>query len=142
MKRNLLKDLTDTNPIKTEELQQKFIDEVRVFESAVVREQIFNLYTIKLNVQTELALLDKRLSEIKKIDNAKSQRIFFAMSMWFTIQFGVSGYTIYCVPWLGWDLVEPFTYTISQGSFILGLLYMYNHRGVSADSSGSLSNYW
>ena len=72
MKRNLLKDLSDTTPIKTEELQQKFIDEVRLFESAVIREQIFNLYTIKLNVQTEIALLDKKLSEIKKIDNAKS----------------------------------------------------------------------
>lgn len=72
MKRNLLKDLSDSTPIKTEELQQKFIDEVRLFESAVIREQIFNLYTIKLNVQTEIALLDKKLSEIKKIDNAKS----------------------------------------------------------------------
>ena len=64
------------------------------------------------------------------------------MSLWFTLQFGLSGYTIYFVPWLGWDLVEPFTYTVSQGSFILGLLYMYNHRGVSADKSTSLSEYW
>jgi hypothetical protein len=38
-------------------------------------------------------------------------------------QFGAGYYCIYEVPWLGWDLVEPMTYTIAQGMFILGLFY-------------------
>ena len=63
------------------------------------------------------------------------------MSLWYTVQFGVSYYTIYCVPWLGWDLVEPVTYSISQGSAILGLLYMYRHRGVGTEFT-QLNEYW
>jgi len=63
------------------------------------------------------------------------------MSTFFAVQFGVSYYTIYCVPWLGWDLVEPLTYTITQGSSILGLVYMYRHRGVGTEFT-QLNEYW
>jgi len=63
------------------------------------------------------------------------------MSVWFTAQFSVSYYTIFCVPWLGWDLVEPFTYTINQGSAILGLFYIFKHRGISTDFT-QLNDYW
>lgn len=63
------------------------------------------------------------------------------MTAWYSVQFAVSYYTIFCVPWLGWDLVEPFTFTISQGSMILGLLYMYRHRGVGTDYT-QLNEYW
>ena len=30
--------------------------------------------------------------------------------------------------WLGWDLVEPLTYTLGQGTFIWGMLYMLYYR--------------
>lgn len=63
------------------------------------------------------------------------------MSVWFTLQFGISYYTIFEVPWLGWDLVEPVTYSVSQGSAILGLIYMYRNRGVSTEFT-DLSDYW
>jgi len=36
----------------------------------------------------------------------------------------VGTHAIYNVEWLGWDRVEPITYTVSQGSFILGLMYI------------------
>jgi hypothetical protein len=32
------------------------------------------------------------------------------------------------VEWLGWDLVEPLTYTLGQGTFIWGMLYMLYYR--------------
>lgn len=51
-----------------------------------------------------------------------------ALSSFFTLQFGLGYYTIFEVSWLGWDLVEPFTYTVGQGSFVLGLVYMYRNR--------------
>lgn len=55
------------------------------------------------------------------------------MTMFFTFQFGISGYAIYGVPWLGWDLVEPVTYTVSQGTMIGGLYFMYRNRGHGTD---------
>ena len=32
--------------------------------------------------------------------------------------------------WLGWDLVEPLTYTFAQGSAILGMFYMLRHKNL------------
>ena len=37
----------------------------------------------------------------------------YASTAFFTFQFAVSYYAIFCVPWLGWDLVEPITYSVS-----------------------------
>ena len=63
------------------------------------------------------------------------------MTAWFTLQFGVSYYSIFCVPWLGWDLVEPVTYSVSQGSAILGLFYMYKNRGAGVEYT-ELNDFW
>ena len=49
--------------------------------------------------------------------------------MLFAAQFGISYYCIYEVDWLGWDLVEPITYTIGQGLFVAGLLYSLRYFG-------------
>ena len=63
------------------------------------------------------------------------------MTLWFTGLFAASVHSIYFVPWLGWDLVEPWTYTVSQGTAIGGLIYMYRNRGVGSDFS-SLNDFW
>jgi hypothetical protein len=31
---------------------------------------------------------------------------------------------IYNVEWLGWDIVEPLTYTTGQGLFVMGMILM------------------
>ena len=31
--------------------------------------------------------------------------------------------------WLGWDLVEPLTYSIGQGLFVSGILYSFRNYG-------------
>jgi len=85
--------------------------------------------------------MEQRYKEICDIESRKQRRIFTAMTAWFTLQFGVSYYTIFCVPWLGWDLVEPVTYSVSQGSAVLGLLYMYKNRGAGTEFS-ELNEFW
>ena len=62
------------------------------------------------------------------------------MSMWFTFQFGISYYTIFEVEWLGWDLVEPWTYSISQGSFVAGVFFAMRNRGYNTNYT-SLSDH-
>jgi hypothetical protein len=58
----------------------------------------------------------------------KNKVLFSGVSMFFTLQFGVSYYTIFEVDWLGWDLVEPLTYTSTQGMSIAGLWFLYRKR--------------
>lgn len=41
----------------------------------------------------------------------------------------MSYYCIYEVDWLGWDLVEPLTYSIGQGLFVSGILYSFRNYG-------------
>jgi hypothetical protein len=65
--------------------------------------------------------------ELKAAKRAK--RFFHASFLFFSIQFGVSYYCIYEVDWLGWDLVEPLTYTIGQGLFVGGIYYAMKNLG-------------
>ena len=57
------------------------------------------------------------------------------LTLFFTGQFVGGYYAIFYVPWLGWDLVEPVTYTVGQGSFILGLLLIMRNRGANIEYS-------
>lgn len=83
--------------------------------------------------QTELDVLETRMSEIKASEAGRSKAFFGGLTLFFTLQFGISYYAIFVVPWLGWDLVEPLTYTVTQGSFILGLFYIMRNRGFNCD---------
>ena len=40
------------------------------------------------------------------------------------VQFGLGYHCIYNVEYLGWDLVEPLTYTVAQGMFVAGIFMM------------------
>ena len=62
--------------------------------------------------------------------------VFLGMSTFFTAQFFVGYHCIFNVEWLGWDLVEPVTYTVGQGSFMLGLVYIMRNRGISVEFTG------
>ncbi len=41
----------------------------------------------------------------------------------------MSYFCIYEIDWLGWDLVEPLTYSIGQGMFVGGVLYSLRNLG-------------
>lgn len=46
------------------------------------------------------------------------------------VQLGASYHGIYNVEWLGWDLVEPLTYTSSMGVTVVFMWYMLRNRGL------------
>ena len=79
--------------------------------------------------------MDKRLSEIKAYEDKKKKVYFAGMSLFFTLQFMTSYHMIFNVDWLGWDLVEPWTYTMTQGTFILSLFYISRNRNYNAEYS-------
>ena len=86
--------------------------------------------------------MHKRKKEIEEIDRRKTMRIPRAMTLFFTLQFGIGYYSIFHVSWLGWDLVEPLTYTVGQGSFIVALLYLLRNRKVNVDLYTGLEEHW
>lgn len=73
------------------------------------------------------------MAEIKKSEAKRARFFFGGMTVFFTFQFAISYYAIFVVPWLGWDLVEPMTYTVTQGSFIMGLFFIMRNRGFNTD---------
>ena len=73
------------------------------------------------------ALIVKRIEELQEIQNSIDRKAQFKTNVlfktFFTLcftEFLVGYYCIYQVSWLGWDLVEPFTYSIAQFKFALG----------------------
>jgi len=42
-----------------------------------------------------------------------SRMYFYLVWLFFTAQFGISYHCIFNVEWMGWDLVEPVTYSVS-----------------------------
>ena len=92
--------------------------------------------------QTEFDNLEKRKQEIEDLDTRRTMRIPRAMTLFFTLQFGIGYYSIFHVPWLGWDLVEPLTFSVGQGSFIIALLYLLRNKGVNVDLYTGLEEHW
>lgn len=115
--------------LTSSDIMAAFKSQSMFFENAVVREEIYKLNAIRVAASNELEQLKARKAQIDKIEQSKNMRVFSLMSLWFTFQFGISYYTIYEVDWLGWDLVEPFTYSISQGTALFGVWFVMRNRG-------------
>lgn len=122
--------------VTVSELTDLFIDQTKFFEEAMVREQVFHLRSKEMVVQAEFDKLDARKKEITDKEISKRNFLYFGMSSFFTAQFITGYHCIFNVEWLGWDLVEPVTYTVGQGSFMLGLLYILRNRGISVEYTG------
>lgn len=43
--------------------------------------------------------------------------------------------------WLGWDLVEPVTFSIGQGSFVAGLIFIMRNRNAGIEYSELQDHY-
>ena len=100
------------------------------------------MQAIKLVAQAEFDKLASRKAEIEAADLARTMWIPRGMTLFFTLQLGIGYYAIFCVPWLGWDLVEPLTFSVGQGSFIIALLYLLRNRGINVDLYTGLEEHW
>jgi len=61
---NLLRNITEDQKLKSTDLIQKVTKEGRFFEDAIVREQIFKLYSSRLVVEAEKQKLEERLKDV------------------------------------------------------------------------------
>ena len=65
-------------------------------------------------------------------------KYFWFASVLFTSQFFGGYYAIYEIEWLGWDLVEPLTYTVGQGMFVGGMLFILRRKNLKSSGFGSI----
>ena len=61
---NVLKKIEPNQKLNVADLTAKVINEGRFFEDAIIREQIFKLYSSRLIVEAETQKLEERLKEI------------------------------------------------------------------------------
>jgi len=132
--------MADSDTVAPGDLYKLFSAEATVFSEPMLRESLYKHYSQKLVLEAEYRDMSQRNSEILAREQKRSDLAVFSAAMFFTAQFGISYYTIFEVSWLGWDLVEPCTYSVTQGSSILGLAFLYRHRHMGVEYS-NLSDY-
>lgn len=97
-----------------------------------------NLKRIQINksieeLQAEKAVVDR---SVRMKTNALFSTIFLAS----LVEFLTGYYCIYEVEWLGWDLVEPLTYTIAQGKFVAATWFFWKY--FTSDSFTDLHSFF
>lgn len=90
-------------------------------------------YLTSLN--TQLAEVEKELKKLEALEKKMLARARLRVNLGclgflslFCSQWGFFYYTIYEVEWLGWDLMEPITYSVGQGGFVMGVLYFTKNK--------------
>ena len=68
-----------------------------------------------------MRFIDESIANMAKYKYKRNMSIGFFLSFAWLVG---GTHAIYNVEWLGWDRVEPITYTIGQGTFVLGLFYI------------------
>ena len=121
--------------VSVDQVCDTFMNQTNFFENAIVREQVFQLRTVQLMAQTEFDKMESRKAEIETQEKSSHKLRVYALTGFFTMQFLVGYHAIFNVAWLGWDLVEPLTFTIGQGSFIMGLILILRNRGANVEYS-------
>jgi hypothetical protein len=88
-----------------------------------------------MQLKEEITKLNAIKSSFDLKAAARNRLFFTGASIFFAAQFGVSYYCIYEVDWLGWDLVEPLTYSLGQGMFVGGIIYTLRNKTSTAFSA-------
>lgn len=94
----------------------------------VTSEELYKMVQQKKEIQGKLNKISELEEGITASLRKKNSKFFKFMTALCFTQLTVGYYCIFEVEWLGWDLVEPLTYTFGQGSFILGMFYMLRHK--------------
>lgn len=86
----------------------------------LARRHIYQLYLKKIQIMRSIEELETVKHVIDKSAQFRTNMLFSSIFLACVTEFAIGYYCIYEVDWLGWDLVEPVTYSIGQGKFVLG----------------------
>lgn len=93
----------------------------------LARSNIYKLYLKKIQIQKSIQDLEADKSVIDSRAQTKTNLLFTSIFVTSFVEFLIGYYCIYEVEWLGWDIVEPVTYTIAQGKFVLGTWFFWKY---------------
>ena len=122
----------------TSELDAAIDKSVGVFSDHVITEELYRHRMRKADLEKQIAEMKHIDESLEKMAKYKYRRFFAGSFVACSAYLGAGYHAIYNVEWLGWDIVEPLTYTVGQGSFILGLLWILrakNKEEINKDSA-------
>lgn len=94
-----------------------------------LRDRMDNLLNDRYN--EIVRLLDGLKIEKELIDapiDKKMKMYAWVLATTTLVQFGFFYYTIYCVDWLGWDIMEPLTYSLEVLSMLIVMRFFYKYK--------------
>lgn len=109
-------------------------------EMCLVEKQIFRWNQKKTQLFVLIDELEKTKTKLDKKANARINMMFGTMFLMAFTEFCIGYHCIYNISWLGWDLVEPVTYTIAQGKFVIGVWFFCKY--LSDTSCTNLSSFF
>jgi len=101
------------------------------------------LYQFGNDVEVDIQMVKRRNKLESVLQSLKTDRahIYGQVQKWTSkyimliiaisiAQFGFFFYTIYMVDWLGWDIMEPITYSLEVVAYLIALRFFYKYRRV------------
>lgn len=109
-----------------------------IFSEQVVAEEIARLRFKRADYQSELDRAMTMYNDRKTTLKSKTRKWIWGAWLYATAQLGIGSYGIFGVEWIGWDLVEPVTYTAAQGGFIIFMFYIMRRSRLSSSDYGDI----
>lgn len=88
----------------------------------------FHLSLQKLSLESKLKELQKEKSGIMEKVDKNIRRVKLAFLGMTMLQFGFFYHCIFNVEWLGWDIMEPITYSLEIAKFLFFLRFFYMNQ--------------
>ena len=101
-----------------------------IVSDPVISEELYKKRQQKKEIEGKLYKIAQSFGEITQIQQNKTRKYYWAITGLCSIQLGIGYHAIENVEWLGWDLVEPLTYTFGHGTFVLGMLIMLRYKNM------------
>lgn len=94
----------------------------------VVEDMISKLHRRKLNALQSIEAMKQLRDEIFKVPDRRSKLYLKGILLLTMGQWAFFFYTVFFVDWLGWDIMEPITYSIEAASLAFALRFFYKHK--------------
>ena len=105
------------------DIEHVITDSLDIFDQSLVQSNVYQCYVSKIQLQKDIDALEKQKKALDKAAKRKTGMVYSFLYSLLLTEFSLFYYMIYEVSWLGWDLVEPLTYSIGQGYFLAGVYF-------------------
>lgn len=95
-----------------------------------IYKEVNHLTREKTDRQLTIDQLEKERQDILALAEKRGMRYIYLLLLLTLIQFGGFYWTIFQVDWLGWDIMEPLTYSLQLVSFLLAMRYYSKYRTI------------